>query len=47
MVVALDSKLEAALKEQADRKGIAPEEFALIVLRERLLSAAPLEPRDE
>ena len=47
MVVTLDPKLEAALKEQANRKGVAPEELALIVLRERLLAAAPLEPRDE
>ena len=47
MVVTLDPKLEAALKEQADRKGVAPEELVLIVLRERLLAAAPLEPRDD
>jgi hypothetical protein len=47
MVVTLDPKLEAALKEQANRKGVAPEELAVIVLREHLLAAAPLEPRDE
>ncbi len=47
MVVTLDPKLEAALKEQAIRKGVAPEELVLIVLRERLLAAAPLVPRDE
>jgi hypothetical protein len=47
MVVTLEPKLEAALKEQASRQGIAPEELALNVLRERLLAAAPLEPRDE
>ena len=29
MVVNLDPKLEAALKEQANRKGVAPEELAL------------------
>ena len=46
MVVTLDAKLEAALKEQADREGVAPEELALKVLRARLL-AAVLEPRDE
>ena len=40
-------KLEAALKEQANRKGVAPEELALDFLRERLLATAPLEPRDE
>lgn len=47
MVVTLDPKLEAALKEGANRKGVAPEELALEVLRQRLLVAAPLEPRDE
>ncbi len=47
MVVTLDPKLEAALKEQANRKGVAPEELALGVLREHLLPANPLEPRDE
>ena len=47
MVVVLDPKLEAALKDQADRKGIAPEELALNVLRECLLPAAPPEPRGE
>jgi hypothetical protein len=47
VVVTLDPKLEAALKEQASRQGLAPEEFALKVLRDRLITAAPLEPRDE
>jgi hypothetical protein len=47
MVVNLDAELEAALKEQAERKGVAPEELALEVLRERLLANAPIEPRDE
>lgn len=47
MVVTLDPKLEAALKEQANRQGLAPEELALSVLRERLLAAAVPEPRDE
>ena len=46
MVVTLDPSLEAALKEQANRQGLAPEELALQVLRERLLTALP-EPRDE
>lgn len=46
MVVTLEPKLEAALKEQANRQGLAPEELALQVLRACLL-AAPLEPRDE
>jgi hypothetical protein len=47
MVVTLDPRLEAALKEQANREGLAPEELALRFLRERLIAAAPLEPRDE
>ena len=47
MVVTLGPELETALKEQASRQGIAPELLAVNVLRERLLAAAPLEPRDE
>ncbi len=47
MVVTLNPELEAALKEQARRQGVAPEELALNVLRERFLTAPPLEPRDE
>ena len=47
MVVTLDPGLEAALKEQANRQGLAPEELALRVLRQRFLAATPLEPRDE
>lgn len=47
MIVTLDPGLEAALKEQANRQELAPEELALKVLRERLISAAPPEPRDE
>lgn len=47
MIVTLDPTLEAALKDQANREGLAPEEFALQVLRERLIAAAPLAPRDE
>jgi len=46
MVVAIDPKLEAALKEQALREGVAPETFALNLLRQRLL-AVPLEPQDD
>jgi hypothetical protein len=47
MVVTLDPRLEAALKEQANRQGLAPEELALRVLRERLIAATPPEARDE
>jgi hypothetical protein len=46
MVVNLDPKLEAALKEQATRQGIAPEELANKLVREGLL-ASMLQPRDE
>jgi hypothetical protein len=47
MVITLDPRLEAALKEQANHQGLAPEELALRVLRERLLGVAPPQPRDE
>lgn len=47
MVVTLDATLEAALKEGAHCQGITPEELALKVLRERLIAAVPVEPRDE
>jgi hypothetical protein len=47
MVITLDAELEAALNEQARRQGITPEVLALNVLRERLLAAAALRPRDE
>jgi hypothetical protein len=46
MIVTLDPKLEAALREKALREGVPPEELALQVLRARIL-AAPLEARDE
>ena len=47
MVVTLDPKLAAALKEQANRQGIGPEDLALNLLRESLLAVTTLEPRDE
>jgi len=47
MVVTLEAKLEAALKEQAFRRGIAPEELVVDVLRERFVGAVTLELRDE
>ena len=47
MVITLHPELEAALKEQARRQGVAPEALALDALRERFLAAAPPEPRDE
>ena len=47
MVITLSPDLEAALSELAKRLGVAPEALALQVLRERLLAAAALKPRDE
>ncbi|MCY2944991.1 MAG: hypothetical protein NT142_10745 [Planctomycetota bacterium] len=47
MVVTLDPKLEAALKEQAKRQGLALEDWVLRVLREQLIVAALPETRDE
>ena len=47
MVLTIDAMLEAVLKEQANRQGLAPEELALKLLRERLIAAAPPAPRDE
>ena len=48
MVITLTPQLEAALSEQARRRGVAPETLALDALRERFLpAAADLEPRDE
>jgi hypothetical protein len=49
MVINLPPQLEAALREQARRRGIGPEALALAVLGERLLPGAPpaVEPQDE
>ena len=47
MVITLDTELEAALNEQARRQGVAPEVLAVNALRERFLTAAALQPRDE
>ena len=48
MVVTLGPELEAALKEQAERQGVAPDVLALNTLRERFLAPAPaIQPRDE
>ena len=47
MVVTLDPELEAVLKEQASRQGMAPEELALNTLRQRFLATANLQPQDE
>jgi hypothetical protein len=48
MVITIGPELEAALNEEARRRGAAPETLALEVLRARFLApASPIEPRDE
>ncbi len=48
MVIKLTPQLEAALSEQARRRGVAPEILALDTLRERFLPTVPLvEPQDD
>ena len=48
MVVNLTPQLEAALTEQARRRGVAPEILALEALRERFLpKVPPVELRDD
>jgi hypothetical protein len=48
MVIHLTPQLEAALSEQARRRGVAPEVLALDALRDRFLpDVPPVEPRDE
>ncbi len=48
MVIDLPPQLEAALQEEARRRGTPPEFVALDVLRERFLPKSPtVEPQDE
>jgi hypothetical protein len=48
MVITVDPELEAALKEQARRRGILPEALALEALRDRFLAPGRAdESRDE
>ena len=47
MVINLGHELDAALKEQAQRQGVAPEVLALNVLRERFLDTASLLPSQD
>jgi hypothetical protein len=48
MVITPSPELEAALSEQARRRGITPEVLALNVLRERFLApTASITPQDE
>jgi hypothetical protein len=47
MVITLPPQLEAALTEQARRRGVAPEALALDVLRRHLVPVAPPVPADD
>ena len=47
MVITLVPALQSALDQLARERGIQPEALAIQVLRERLLAAAPPQPRDE
>ncbi len=48
MVIHLARDLEAAVSEQARRRGVAPEALAIDVLQERFLPKVPdIEPRDD
>jgi len=48
MVVNLPPQLEAAINEQAQRRGVAPEAVALDALRRQFLrNMPPIEPQDE
>ena len=48
MVIHLNPQLAAALREQAQQQGVAPEVLAQDALRDRFLSDIhPLEPRDD
>src|SRR5438309_2202442 len=48
MVIQLTPQLEAALGEQARRRGVAPEALVLDTLRDRFLpKVSPVEPQDD
>ncbi len=47
MVLTLGRDLEAALKEVASRKGVAPDQLALDALRATFLKDALPQPRDD
>jgi hypothetical protein len=48
MVINLDPELEAALSEQAQRQGVAPDALAIDVLRQRfIVHRQTIQPRDE
>ncbi|HKI35540.1 MAG TPA: hypothetical protein VKA46_27030 [Gemmataceae bacterium] len=47
MSINLTPELEAAISEEARRRGVAPEALALEALRDRFLPRPALVPRDE
>jgi hypothetical protein len=47
MLIGIDAKLEAVLRETARQQGISPGLVAINALRERFLGEEPLLPRDE
>ncbi len=48
MIITVDNELEAALTEEARRRGIAAADLALHTLRDQFLSAySPAQPHDE
>ena len=47
MVLTLPAPLEAALTDQARRKGVTPEALALDVLRQHIVPISPPVPQDE
>jgi hypothetical protein len=48
MFISMIPKLEAALKEEAGRRGVPPQVLAFNILYEHLFkTVSPLEPRDE
>jgi hypothetical protein len=47
MVITIGPDLESSLKDLAHKQGLAPEVLVLNALRERFLTAAPLQARDE
>lgn len=47
MTITLGPELEAALHEEAQRQGVAPDILVLNALRERFLSVPAIQPQDE
>jgi hypothetical protein len=48
MIINLTPQLEAALSEQAQRRGVAPETLVLQTLSDHFLpNMSPIEPRDD